>query len=85
MTAYPAPTLKPVLINDEDSGVMHGLHVDDYNGDGRMDILTASFNGIALLEARKEGGYARRMLHTGNGQAWPKSGSSDVTVARAGG
>lgn len=85
LTAYPAPGLKPVLINDEDSGVMHGLHVDDFNGDGRMDILTASFNGIALLEALKDGSYSRRILHAGNGDVWPKSGSSDVTVARAGG
>jgi len=85
LTAYSAPTLKPVLINDEDSGVMHGLHVDDFNGDGLMDILTASFNGIALLEARKDGKYVRRILHAGNATAWPKSGSSVVTVARAAG
>jgi len=85
LTAYPAKTLKPMLINDEDSGVMHGLHIDDFNGDGRADILTASFNGIALLEAQKDGSYKRRILHVGNEQAWPKSGSSDVTVARAAG
>ncbi len=85
LTAYPGKTLKPTLLNDEDSGVMHGLHVDDFNGDGRMDILTASFKGIALLEAQKDGSYKRRLLHAGNEQPWPKSGSSDVTVARADG
>jgi hypothetical protein len=85
LTAYSMPSLKPVLINDDDSGVMHGLHVDDFNGDGRADILTASFNGIALLEAQKDGKYKRRILHAGNATAWPKSGSSDVTVARADG
>jgi hypothetical protein len=85
LTAYPAKTLKPTLLNDEDSGVMHGLHVDDFNGDGRTDILTASFLGIALLEAQKDGSYKRRLLHSANTQPWPKSGSSDVTVVRAAG
>lgn len=83
LTIYRSPDFKPVKINDEDSGVMHGLHVDDFNRDGRMDILTASFLGIALLEAQKDGSYKRRLLHAGNATAWPKSGSSDVTVARA--
>ncbi len=85
LTAYPFKTLKPVLINDEDSGVMHGLAVDDFNADKRMDILTASFNGIALLEAQKDGTYKRRLLHPGTAAPWPKSGSSDVAVARAAG
>lgn len=85
LTGYRSPDWKPILINDEDSGVMHGIHVDDFNGDGRTDILTASFNGIALLEAQKNGTFKRRMLHAGNTSPWPKSGSSDVTVARAGG
>lgn len=85
LTAYPFASLKPVLLNSDDSGVMHGLQIDDFNGDGRMDLLTASFNGIALLEARKDGSYRRRMLHAGNPDPWPKGGSSDATVVRAGG
>lgn len=85
LVAYQGKELKRVVINEEDGGVMHGLHVDDFNGDGRMDILTASFNGIALLEAKKNGGYERRILDAGAPGEWPKLGSSDVTVARAGG
>ena len=85
LTAYPRPNLKPTLINDQDSGVMHGLSVYDFNVDGRDDLLTASFNGIALLTAKKDGTYSRRILHAGNSQPWPKSGSSEITVAKAAG
>lgn len=84
LTAYCGPTLERRLLNEEDSGVMHGLTVDDFNRDGRPDLLTASFNGIALLTARKDGSYLRQLLHPGNSSPWPKSGSSDVAVARVG-
>lgn len=72
-------------ISTEDSGVMHGIYVTDFNRDGVEDILTASFNGIHLLEGKKDGSYSRRKLHAGNGGKWPESGSSDVTTVQAGG
>ena len=34
------------LIGDENKGIMHGLCVADWDGDGREEILTASFSGI---------------------------------------
>lgn len=77
LTLYEKGTLKPKLINDEDSGVMHGLYVTDWNGDGRDDLLTASFKGVYLLEGQKDGRYKRRLLQAGN--------MSDVTVAKVGG
>lgn len=77
LTMYERGTLKPKLINDEDSGVMHGLFVTDWNGDGRDDLLTASFNGVYLLEGQKDSSYKRTLLQAGN--------ISDVTVAKVGG
>lgn len=85
LTAYPKQGLKPTLINDEDSGVMHGLNVFDFNSDGRDDLLTASFNGISLLLSKKDGSYSRRVLHPGNPAPWPKGGASEITLARAAG
>ncbi|MFN8813664.1 MAG: FG-GAP repeat domain-containing protein [Acidobacteriota bacterium] len=84
LVAYCGPDAQRRVLNEEDSGVMHGLNTDDFNGDGRTDLLTASFNGIALLTAGKNGKYRRRLLHAGHAQPWPKSGSSDVAVARTG-
>lgn len=77
--------LKRRVISTADSGVMHGIFVTDFNGDGLEDLLTASFNGIHLLEGKKDGTYVRRRLHGGNAAAWPKGGSSDVTTVKAGG
>lgn len=76
LTSYDK-ALKPHLIDDADGGVMHGLYVTDYNGDGRDDLITASFRGIYLLTGQKDGSYSRRLLQPGN--------VSDVTVARVGG
>ncbi|WP_051670378.1 FG-GAP repeat domain-containing protein [Bryobacter aggregatus] len=76
LTLYEKGTLKPRLINDEDGGVMHGLHVTDWNGDGIDDLLTASFRGVHLLEGKKDGTYSRQLLQAGN--------VSDVTVAKIG-
>jgi hypothetical protein len=84
LTGY-GKDLKPVLLSDEDSGVMHGIFVTDWDGDGREDILTASFNGLHVLLAQADGRYRRQLLHVGNSSAWPKGGSSDVCTVKAGG
>lgn len=81
LTTY--PNLIPTVISNSDSGVMHGIYVTDFNGDGREDILTASFTGIHLLTAKKDGSFERRLLHAGSPKAWPFSGASDVTVVKA--
>lgn len=85
LVGYRGKEMERVLLNEEDSGVMHGFTVDDFNGDGRTDLLTASFQGIALLEAQKDGSFRRRVLHAGHAGEWPKVGSSDVAVVRTNG
>ncbi len=76
---------KRELIGDENEGVVHGIYIVDWDGDGRDDILTASFVGIDLYKLQKDGRWSRTEIAKGNPAPWPKCGSSDVTVGRAGG
>ena len=69
------------LIGDETQGVLHGIHVLDWDGDGADDILTASFEGIHLYSYAR-GRWRRRELAQGDPSPWPRSGASDVTVGR---
>jgi len=40
---------------DEEHPVIHGLLVFDFDGDGRDDLLTASFNGVHLFQPQGQG------------------------------
>jgi hypothetical protein len=76
---------KRELIGDENEGVVHGIYVIDWDGDGRDEILTASFVGIDLYKLGKDGRWSRTGISKGNPAPWPKGGSSDVAVGQAGG
>jgi len=76
---------KRELIGEENEGVVHGVYVVDWDGDGRDDILTASFLGIHLYKLKKDGHWSRTAIAQGDPGGWPKGGSSDVAVGRAGG
>jgi hypothetical protein len=84
LVVYAGTPLQPKVVAESDAGVMHGLAIFDYNGDGRDDIFTASFGGIAVYVAKARGGYARELLHEGSAAAWPKSGSSEIALVRLG-
>lgn len=75
---------KRVLIGDETEGVMHGINVIDWDGDGRDEILTASFVGIHLYDPGKDGKWRRTELAKGDPAPWPKSGASDIAVGKLG-
>jgi hypothetical protein len=70
------------LITAENEGVMHGLYVVDWDGDGRDEILTASFSGLHLNRRAGDGKWTREEISRGSPEAWPKSGASDVAVGR---
>lgn len=72
------------LISEANEGVVHGLYPLDWDGDGRTEILTASFVGIHLYKLGKDGQWQRTEISKGDPAPWPKSGSSDVAVGRAG-
>ena len=75
---------KRQTISTANSGVVHGVFVIDWDGDGRDEILTASFEGIHLFKLEKDGRWSRTEIARGDPAPWPKSGSSDITVGQLG-
>jgi hypothetical protein len=76
---------KRLLLDDSIEGVMHGIHIIDWDGDGREEILSASFLGIHLHRLGVNDRWIATELAKGNPAPWPKSGASDVAVGRLGG
>lgn len=81
---YRSGEWKRHLISDENSGVVHGVLVTDWDGDGRNEVLTASFGGIHLFSLGQNGHWTRKEIATGDPAPWPKSGSSDIALGRLG-
>jgi hypothetical protein len=75
---------KRELISDETEGIQHGIAIVDWDGDGRQEILTASFQGIHLFKLASGGRWTRTQLAVGDPAPWPKSGSSDVVMGHLG-
>lgn len=73
---------KRELIGDQNEGVVHGIYITDWDGDGRDEILTASFVGIDLYKLDQTGHWTRTEIAKGNPAPWPKSGSSDIAGGR---
>jgi hypothetical protein len=73
---------KREVISNDLAGVLHGIHIIDWDGDRRDEILTASFEGISLFKF--DGKWRRTRLTGGSPEEWPKCGSSDVTVGKLG-
>ena len=71
------------IISEQNEGVVHGLDIVDWDGDGRDEILTASFTGIHLFDFR-DGKWSRTQIAKGDPAPWPKSGASEVAVGRIG-
>jgi hypothetical protein len=74
---------KREVITDVDSGVVHGIHATDWNGDRRDVLLSASFLGVHALQLDRPG-WTRTLITRGDPAPWPKSGASDVVVGRLG-
>jgi len=64
--------------------MVHGVEVVDWDGDGREDLLTASFEGINLwqYQPKNDGSWLRTSLGTGKTAARPNRGSSEVALGR---
>jgi len=75
---------KRQLITPQNSGLVHGIYIIDWDGDGRDEILTAGFEGIHLFKLGKDGKWTRTEIAKGDPAPWPKSGSSDVAVGKLG-
>jgi hypothetical protein len=75
---------KRETIGDANEGVQHGVFLVDWDGQGRDSILTASFSGIDLYQFQKNDEWKRTEITKGRAAAWPKCGSSDITVGKLG-
>ena len=75
---------KREVIAPQNEGVVHGIYIVDWDGDGRDEILTAGFEGIHLFKLGKDGKWTRTEIAKGDPSPWPKSGSSDVAVGKLG-
>lgn len=77
----------PHLI-DNSLTVVHGLTVFDWDGDGRDEILTASFEGVHLFHATDHGQelrWTKTQLAEGDQISRPRRGSSEIGVGKVGG
>jgi len=73
------------VIGEENEGVMHGIYIHDWDGDGRDEILTASFVGIHVYDLGGDGHWSRTEITRGDPSPWPKSGASDLTIGSVAG
>ena len=73
----------PHLIDDT-LNLVHGVHVMDWNGDGRDEILTASARGVNLFMAKGKGAnleWSRTLLTPGD-QTERYHGASEIDVGK---
>jgi hypothetical protein len=84
IAAYNPGDWKRQIVTNDEEGVVHGIAVVDWDRNGREALLIAGFLGIHL-HRYKDGAWQRTRLAAGDPAPWPKSGSSDVVVARANG
>jgi hypothetical protein len=70
------------VVSDAEQGILHGIYVTDWFGDGRDELLIGSFLGVHLYRYERKGGWSRTQITTGNPGPWPKSGTSDIAVGR---
>ncbi len=71
------------VVTDAEEGVVHGILATAWGGGPRQSLLSASFLGVHALTF-DQGRWNRTPVVKGDPAAWPQSGSSDVTVGRAG-
>lgn len=67
------------VVVSNDLEMAHGIAVVDWNGDGRDDLLTASFAGINLTQLAVDGRFVKQTpVGVGNRGERPTQGSSEV-------
>jgi hypothetical protein len=72
------------LIDDRTEGLIHGLTIFDWDGDGRDEILTAGFTGMQMYKLGKKDEWNKTEITKGDPSPWPKSGSSDIAIGQTG-
>ena len=70
---------------DDSLTVIHGINVLDWDGDGRDEILTASFEGVHLFKSSGRGAdlrWTKTRLGEGDQASRPRRGASEIAVGR---
>jgi hypothetical protein len=70
---------------DRSLEMAHGLTIMDWDGDGRDDVLTASFNGVDLFQLASRGRFVdRTTLAAAAAGERPAIGASEVAIGISG-
>lgn len=72
----------PSEIADSSLHTIHNLQLIDLNGDRREEIVVAAWEGVFVLERNLAGRWTRTRIGSGNQEAQPSKGSSEVKVGR---
>jgi hypothetical protein len=70
---------------DDSLAVVHGIHVRDWDGDGREEVLTASFEGVHLFHSTGQGRdlrWTKTQLAAGDQISKPRRGASEIAVGK---
>ncbi|MBI4877361.1 MAG: VCBS repeat-containing protein [Acidobacteria bacterium] len=84
MYLYRPGVWKRELISDRLRGVLHSIYPVDWDGDGRQELLTASFLGLRLFRLAPDGAWSSSPIAQGAPDPCPKCGSSEVVLGRLG-
>jgi hypothetical protein len=67
---------------DESLHVTHNFYPTDMDGDGRPELLVASFEGVNLLTAAGDGTWPAKLIGSGNQTSTPNRGASEIKRGR---
>ncbi|MCZ2153879.1 MAG: VCBS repeat-containing protein [Bryobacterales bacterium] len=81
--AYRPGEWKQITVSDQLRGVLHSIAPVEWQP-GVWRLLTASFDGIELLEPRSHGIWKHVQIGAGNPVPCPKCGSSEVKMGKLG-
>ncbi len=72
---------KPEVINEE-FHALHNIWPVDWYGNGKTQLLTASFEGVHLIERTADGKWKTTHLGEGNQVTSPNRGSSEIKLGQ---